>query len=65
MSIEEDPRSNKELLLTVLEKCKEALPEVAIIMKRLDQMALQQSTLKIRKKDCLNPEFLLQLSQCG
>lgn len=55
MSIEEDPRSNKELLLTVLEKCKEALPEVAIIMRRLDQMALQQSTLKIRKKDCLNP----------
>lgn len=63
--MEEDPRSNKELLLAVLEKCKEALPEVATLMTRLDKLALQQSSVKIRKKDCLNPTFLLQLSECG
>lgn len=63
--MEEDPRSNKELLLAVLERCKEALPEVATLMTRLDKIAMQQSSAKIRKKDCLNPTFLLQLSECG
>lgn len=63
--MEEDPRSNKELLLAVLEKCKQALPEVATLMTRLDRLATQPSSSKIRKKDCLNPTFLLQLSECG
>jgi hypothetical protein len=60
--MEENPRSSKELLLSILEKCKDALPEVATLMKRFDKIALQQPTIKIRQKDCLNPKFLLQLS---
>jgi hypothetical protein len=63
--MEEDSRSNKEILLVILEKCKEALPEVATLMKRLDKINLQQTGLKIRQKDCLNPKFLMQLSECG
>lgn len=38
---------------------------MATLMTRLDKLALQQSSAKIRKKDCLNPTFLLQLSECG
>lgn len=63
--MEDDPRSNKELLLAILEKCKDALPEVATLMKRFDKISLQQPNIKIRKKDCLNPKFLMQLSECG
>lgn len=63
--MEEDPRPSKELLLSILEKCKDALPEVATLMKRFDKFSLQQPGAKIRKKDCLNPKFLMQLSECG
>ena len=53
--------------MAILEKCKEALPELALLTKHIDKLAnsTQSPTQKIRKKDCLNPTFLIRLSECG
>jgi hypothetical protein len=50
--------------MAVLEKCKEALPELAILSKKFEKLSAGQQQ-KIRKKDCLNPIFLVRLSECG
>ena len=62
--MEEDNRTVKELIMNILEKCKEALPELAILSKRFEQIN-NNPTPKVRKKDCLNPTFLIRLSECG
>ena len=65
--MEEDSRSIKELIMAVLEKCKDALPELALITQKIDRITANGSKedKKVRKKDCLNPTFLIKLSECG
>lgn len=62
--MQDDHRSIKELIMAILQKCKEALPELAVLQNKIEKMAAGQPP-KIRKKDCLNPTFLLRLSECG
>jgi hypothetical protein len=61
--MQEDNRSVKELIMAILEKCKEALPELALLNKKIEE--LKNNPQKIKKKDCLNPTFLVRLSESG
>ena len=60
--MEDDTRTTKELIMTILSKCKDALPELALLSKHIDKMTPSKESQKPRKKDCLNPTFLIKLS---